>query len=121
MADEGIQVSKRSALRFAGHDRPITFRTDYDDGTAQLLNISTSGCAIHHVTLELEVAQKVLLVLELDSPLNPLYIRAIVNRLEDGGTIALVFKHTDEDIKLQIVRFFAKEARRRKSRTSSES
>lgn len=118
MADTGTTGSKRSALRFAGYDRPITFRTDYDDGAAQLFNISTSGCAIHHVTLELEIEQKVLLALELDGSSNPLHIRAVVIRIEDGN-IALQFQHTDENIKRRIVRFFAQETRLRKSEPKS--
>jgi len=119
MADSGTHGSRRSALRFAGYDRSIAFRTDYDDGTAQLTNISTSGCAIHHASLELEIEQQVLLTLELDSPSNPLSIRGVVIRIE-GGNIALQFKHTDENIKRRIVRFFAKETRLRKSGTTSE-
>jgi len=118
MADAATTGSKRSALRFAGYDRPITFRTDYDDGAAQLFNISTSGCAIHHATLQLEVEQKVLLALKLDNPSNPLYIRAVVIRIEDGK-VALQFQHTDENIKRRIVRFFAKETRLRKSEPKS--
>ncbi|SHO46395.1 PilZ domain-containing protein [Desulfopila aestuarii] len=120
MADAGITGSKRSALRFAGYDRPMTFRTDYDDGTAQLVNISTSGCAIHRATPELEVEQKILLTFELDRPSNPLNIRAVVIRI-DGGNIALQFQHIDENIKRRIVRFFAKETRRQKSELKSTS
>lgn len=120
MADAGTTGSKRSALRFTGYNRPLTFRTDYDDGAAQLVNISTSGCAIHQATLKLEVAQKVLLVLELDSPSKPLHIRAVVMRVE-GESIALQFQHTDENTKRRIVRFFVKDTRRHKSEPQSAS
>jgi len=120
MADAATTGSKRSALRFSGFDRPVTFRTDYDDGAAQLVNISTSGCAIHRATQELEVAQKVLLTFELDSPSNPLHIRAVVIRNE-ADNIALQFQNSDENIKRRIVRFFAKETRRQKSESTSAS
>lgn len=119
MADAGTHGSRRSALRFAGYDRSITFRTDYEDGTAQLTNISTSGCAMHHASLELEIKQPVLLTIELDSPSTPLSIRGVVIRIE-GSNIALQFKNIDENIKRRIVRFFAKQTRLRKSGTTSE-
>lgn len=114
MADAGTSGSKRSSLRFSGFNRPLTFKTDYDDGTAQLVNISNSGCAIHQVKPELQLEQKLLLSLVLDQPEKPLFIRAVVIRT-DNSSFGLQFKHIEEDIKRRIVRFFAKETRRLKS------
>jgi len=120
MADAGTYITRRSALRFEGYELPVTFRTDYDDGTAQLRNISTSGCALHNVDVDLEVGQKVLLALALDSPAKPLSISAAVMRI-DGGSIALEFRHIDDNSKRRIVLFFARETRLRKSGIAVES
>jgi c-di-GMP-binding flagellar brake protein YcgR len=105
--------SKRSALRFAGFDRLITFRTDYDEGEARLVNISTSGCAIHQASLPLEVNQKLLVSLVLDSPSNPLHIRSMVIRANDGN-YGLQFQHVEENVKRKLIRFFARETREKK-------
>lgn len=105
--------SKRSALRFAGFDRLISFRTDYDDGEARLVNISSSGCAIHQATLPLAVNQKLLVMLVLDSPGNPLHIRAVVIRVDDGN-YGLQFQHVEEHLKRKLIRFFARQTREKK-------
>ena len=114
MDNIGSVSSKRSALRFAGFDRPLTFKTDYEDGVARLVNISTNGCAIGNCSLELEPGEKILLAIELDSPSAPLSIRALVVRAHDGQ-YGLEFHYLDEAVKKRLFRFFAKETRRRKT------
>lgn len=108
--------SKRSALRFSAFERHVSFKTEYEDGTARLVNISTGGCAIIHSSLELEPGEKILLAIELDSPTAPLSIRALVLR-SDGDQYGLEFQYLDEAIKKRIFRYFAKENRRIKSST----
>ena len=119
MADAVMAGSKRSALRFSGYDRPVTFKTDYDDGKARLVNISTSGCAMRRVVPELHPEQKLLLSIELDTPGKPLDIRAVVIRIEPE-IFCLQFQHVEESIKRRIVRFFAQETRRRKNEPTPE-
>lgn len=114
MADAVPTSSRRSALRFRGYDRPVTFKTDYDDGEARLVNVSTSGCAIQQPTLELQMEQRLLLSLELDGPDKTIHIRAIVIRLEPE-LVCLQFQHVEDNTKRRLVRFLAQETRRRKN------
>jgi len=118
MADTATTGSRRSALRFSGYDRAITYLTDYDEGQALLVNISTSGCAIYQASAELYVDQKLLVCLMLDNPEKPLYVRAVVIRAE-GGSYGLQFQHIEENSKRRIIRFFARETRRRKGAEAS--
>lgn len=104
-------VTKRAALRFPGFNRFLRYRTEYDDGEGQLLNISTHGCAIVEMTIELAEQEKTLLILELDNPNDPLEIRALVTRV-DGGSAGLQFQHLDDDAQHRIRTFFAAEKRR---------
>jgi c-di-GMP-binding flagellar brake protein YcgR len=112
MAEAASTVSKRSSLRFAGFDWLVIFRTEYEDGEARLVNISTGGCALHLVSLPLAIDQKLLVSLILDNPGNPLQMRAMVTRIE-ADCCGLKFQHVEESAKRKLVRFFAKETRLR--------
>ncbi|MFV0438121.1 MAG: PilZ domain-containing protein [Desulfopila sp.] len=112
MADEALRSSRRSALRFPGNDRPVFFRTDYEEGESRLVNISTGGCAMQKPTLELQKEQKVLLSLELDEPGQMVDFQAVVVRL-NAELVSLQFLHVEEDIRRRLVLFFAREANRR--------
>lgn len=92
----------------------LSFKTDYDDGEALLVNISTSGCAIRDARPALQTEQKVLVSLALDNPNNPVFIRAHVIRAEGSG-YGLQFHHLEENVKRRLVRFFARETRLHKS------
>lgn len=109
--------SKRSALRFPGYDRHLTFKTDYEDGEAALVNISSSGCMIRNPSCKLQLNQKILLTIALDEADNAIQIQALVKR-EDMGNFGLHFRLTDDQLKQQLARFFAQEHRRRRDSSS---
>ncbi len=116
MAAKETTSSKRGALRLSGYDRPLSYRTDYDDGQARLVNISTSGCAIYKTSTELSDNDKILLSIVLEDPKSPVQIQAIVIRAEEDG-YGLHFQHMDDELKGRIIRFFAQENRRQKRDT----
>lgn len=106
-------ISKRSALRFSGYSRTVRYRTDYEDGEAKLLNISTNGCALTNITTELSVGEKVLFIIELANAEDQLQIQALVIRSGDGSSAALQFLRINDEVKHRILHFFANEIRRR--------
>lgn len=120
MADSENINSKRTALRWSGLNRQLTYKTDYEDGEARLVNISTSGCAISNTTTELRIDQKILLTITLDAPEQQIQTRALVIRKETEG-FGLQFLHLAENIKQQLFRYFAIENRRMKSKPTSTS
>lgn len=113
--------SKRTSLRFLCHNKPLTYKTAYEEGEARLVNISTSGCAICKATTELIIKQKVLLNLALGYPELQIQIQATVIRAEAPDSFGLQFLHMEESLKHRLIRFFAKENRRHKSHLSSTS
>lgn len=119
MVNTETTTSKRGALRFSGYDRRLTYKTNYEDGEARILNISTSGCAISGNTTSLDLNEKVLLSLPLDKPDELVQIRAKVIRV-DADNFGLQFIHLEDATKQRLIHFFAKENRRRKSQMASE-
>lgn len=120
MANSADTKSRRSALRFSGFDSSVSYKTEYEDGRAALVNISTSGCAIRQATTELQIEQRILVSLNLNGLRAPLEARAVVIRV-DTDCIALHFQHSEEEFKRRIVRYFAKQIRRRKNEPASDS
>jgi c-di-GMP-binding flagellar brake protein YcgR len=116
MAAKETTTSKRGALRLSGYDRPLSYRTDYDDGEARLVNISTSGCAIYKTSTELADNDKILISFALEDPKAPVQIQATVIRAEGEG-YGLQFLHVEDDLKGRLIRFFAQENRRQKRDT----
>lgn len=115
MATNETTTSKRGALRFSGFDRPLTYKTDFEDGEARLVNISSNGCAITGATTPLMADDKLLLALPLDDPESPVQIKAKVIRSESDN-FGLHFLSLPEDLKQQLTIFFAKENRLRKAK-----
>lgn len=113
MATKETTTSKRSALRFSGYNRPLTYKTDHEDGEARLVNISSNGCAINGATTPLMQNDKLLLSIALDEPENPVQIQAKVIRAEDNN-FGLYFLNLTEEVKQRLTIFFAKENRLRK-------
>jgi hypothetical protein len=97
--------SKRQALRFAGDDHPILFKTEFEDGEGLIANISARGCAIRAATLPLAFQEKILIALKMKDD-EIIEIGARVIRVE-GETVAVQFIHLEEEDKLRIVKFFA--------------
>lgn len=83
--------SKRCALRFICWDQSVNYKTAYEDGEAQLLNISTSGCAFVLPTLPLSVGEKLLVSLELPDENTIFQAQGSVVRVENEGCVAISF------------------------------
>lgn len=115
-SDNTRTSSKRTALRWSGFSKSLTYKTDYEDGEANLINISTSGCAVRNVSTELQISQKILLTISLDTPEQQAQVQARVIRIE-GEDFGLQFLHLEEDVKQQLFRYFAQENRRQKTTT----
>ncbi len=119
MATKETTTSKRSALRFSGYDRPLTYKTDYENGEARLVNISSNGCAISGATTPFMADDKLLLAIALDDPENPVQIQAKVIRVEDNN-FGLHFLNLAEEIKQRLTIFFAKENHLRKAQKNAD-
>lgn len=114
MATSETTTSKRNALRFSGYDRQVRYKTSYEDGEARLVNISAIGCALSDMTEEVELGEKILLSLTLEEPAKEEQVQAVVTRTSDN-LLGLRFLHIGDDLKSRIVRFFARETRKRKN------
>jgi c-di-GMP-binding flagellar brake protein YcgR len=112
------QISKRSALRFNGYNKPVRYKTEFEDGQATIVNISTGGCALDQTTVELTERERILLTITFDSPDNTVEIQALVVRSEKE-TAGLQFQRVSEVNKQRILHFFASQAREHKKRQSN--
>lgn len=114
------QISKRGALRFDGLKRPVRYKTEFEDGQAYIVNISTNGCALEQATIELTERERVLLSITFDSPDDTIEIQAMVVRAE-GATVGLQFQRVSEVNKQRILHFFASQVREQKKQESASS
>lgn len=73
--------SKRSALRYGCENELISLKNAYDEGEAQLANISTDGCAFLKASLALEVGEKILVSMVLGDNYK-FEARAVVVRMD---------------------------------------
>ncbi len=103
-------VSKRGALRLSGLNRPLDYKTEFEEGTARLLDISTEGCAIHEASEELSVGEKILLSFTLEDPEKIIELQAVVVRTIENG-YGLRFRCIEEHMKHRILLFFTRENR----------
>lgn len=106
-------ISKRGALRFTGYNMTIRYRTDDEDGEANLVNISTNGCALENYSTELAVDEQILITIDLAEPDEQIQVQAVVVRLIENHSAALEFHRVNEDLKHRILHFCACELRRR--------
>jgi c-di-GMP-binding flagellar brake protein YcgR len=113
------QISKRSALRFDGYNKPIRYKTEYEDGHAVIVNISTGGCALDQATVELTERERILLTLTFDNPDDIVEIQALVLR-SDGERAGLKFQRVSEVNKQRILHFFVSQTRDQKKRESQK-
>ncbi len=102
--------SRRSSLRFFGDKHPVTFKTEFEEGSATLANISTSGAALEEATPALTMNEKILLNLELFDTENPVEIQAIVVRSE-AKLHFVQFMGITSEVKREILKFFVHRAR----------
>ncbi|WP_163336956.1 PilZ domain-containing protein [Desulfopila sp. IMCC35008] len=109
------QISKRGALRFDGLKRPVRYKTEFEDGQAYIVNISTSGCALEQATVEFTERERILLTITFDSPDDTIEIQAKVVRAGQETT-GLKFQRVSEVNKQRILHFFASLAREQRTR-----
>lgn len=106
--------SKRQSLRFSVSSYVIWVKTEFEDYTAELINISQGGCAIRKPAPDLQLDEKVLLMFGLSDQEQPMEIGAHVIRLEDRDC-ALKFTDITEEKKQQLVKYFAARQRQNSS------
>jgi len=97
--------SKRMSLRFAVADYKLRYKTEFEDGTARLSNISAGGCALCDLNVTVSLHEKILLVLDCDDE-QQIEIGCVVVRVVQG-TAAVRFTQLSEDHKQKIVVYFA--------------
>ena len=104
--DVASSSTKRSSLRFHVQGYSVRFKTEFEDGTAKLDNISKGGCALYDLSYKVSLYEKVLLVLEFDEG-ETVETSGNVVRVVDNYA-ALKFTQISEEAKQKIVVFFAK-------------
>jgi len=102
--------SKRLALRFPVQAHPLRYKTEFEDGSAVIENVSSGGCAIAELTLPLALHEKVLVIFDLEKDGDVMEIAARVVRVEKRY-VALRFFALDEAKCKRMVTFFAQKRR----------
>ena len=111
------ETTKRQSLRFVPEQHRIRYKTEFEDGEAIILNISSSGCALSETTTRLSEHEKVLIVLKLEEEKDPIEISARVVRIEESYT-AFKFHFLTEENRKRLVYFFT--GKKRREQTSSQ-
>jgi c-di-GMP-binding flagellar brake protein YcgR len=101
--------SKRKSLRFNCQRRTVNLRTAFEEGSAVLLNISTSGCAMTESTLTPELEENVFISFDLPGENGLVEMRAKVLRIEPQ--LAVQFNRIEPETESLILKFFAAESR----------
>ena len=109
--------SRRKIFRFGNFQVPVTFKTAYNDGTAQLVNISTGGCSLKNVSPELELGETVLLSIDIDNQEAPIEARGAVLRF-DGKKVAIQFNLISDGSRNLIRTHFAELLRKQNRRNT---
>lgn len=106
------EKSKRQALRFSVSEHPVRYKTEFEDGSAVMENVSTGGCAMSSLNVQLSLQEKILLLFDLDE--DPIEIGAEVVRIENNTT-AVQFTDLAEDYSSKLVKYFARKQRSSRS------
>jgi c-di-GMP-binding flagellar brake protein YcgR len=102
--------SKRANLRFNGGLKPVSYKTEFEDGIAKLINISAGGAALIEASLPLSINTKILITLESLGTKTPFEIQALVLRAE-GATFSVKFLLLEDTIKKDLIKYFARMTR----------
>jgi len=114
-AEEELNRSiKPGALRFQINRRQVEFSGHEKKGTGNLLDISTSGCAVHEATLSLAQDERIDIVIPLytnQDELFPFTLSArVVSAQEDQ--FAVQFVELDEEQRERLYQCLAHEVKR---------
>lgn len=102
--------SKRFSLRFTIKKQTVSYKTSYDDGEAELINISTGGCVVQKASVPVTVAEKILMTFNSNNLDKPLEMQAACVR-QEGDTFAVQFLGVDDAEENRLVKLFALMAR----------
>ncbi len=104
-AEEKLNTSiKRKGMRFSLHQQEIEYMRGDEKGTATILNISTSGCAVVATTLQPSVGEELLIEIgftEQDCSPELFKSKARIIR-EDNNTFAAEFMDLENDQQKQL-------------------
>ncbi|MGB3221797.1 MAG: PilZ domain-containing protein [Desulforhopalus sp.] len=104
--------SKRSALRFPCDHQLVSYKTAYDTGEAQLINISTAGCVFSELTMPLPMQEKILASIAFPGEGYTFQAQGVVVRVENDCT-AISFTLVEPEDQAQLRRHFARQMRRK--------
>lgn len=111
--DGSTTRSKRASLRFTVENYTLSYKTEFEDGTATLLNISAGGCALIDLSVAVKLHEKVLLVLRCEDEV-PVEIGGVIVRMVDD-LAAVRFTQFGDDMKSKVIIYFAKMQRLQKA------
>ncbi len=104
-AEERLSISKRrSGLRFLLHQQPVQYTSNDSEKTAQLHDISISGCAINIAAPQVSLSEELSIMLPLlkwDDSSDPCEILSTVVRVENNR-FAVEFTNISNDRKKQL-------------------
>lgn len=103
-------MSRRSGFRFNGFLLPVKYKTAYEEGTASLSNISTSGCALQSLTNPIAIQETFLLSIRLEDEQDVIEAQAVVVRLTEKG-IAAKFTIIEQSSQTKLRRYLCQKLR----------
>ncbi len=107
--------SKRSAFRFDSGAKKISYITAEEEGNAELLNISTIGCALVNMSQPVEVGEKILLRIATGRKEGCIEAQATIIRIDKDSTAAR-FTLCEKETEAMIRSYFSTIHRRVKTR-----
>lgn len=102
--------SKRSSYRFRCSGETVHYKTALSEGEAELVDISTDGCALLNVTCPVSVGERVLILISLPEDNSVLEMQAEVLRQEESG-LGFRFTLIEEETRLKLRNHFARKIR----------
>lgn len=106
--------SKRSSYRFRCSGEIIHYKTALSDGEAELVDISTDGCALLNITCPVSVGERVLIIIALPEGNSVLEMQGEVLRQEESSC-GFRFTLIEEETKLKLRNHFARKIREEKT------
>ena len=103
-------MTRRSGFRYDGFLLPVLYKTAYEEGTASLSNISTSGCALQSLTHPLSIEETFLISIKLDEEQDVIEAQALVVRHTEEG-IAAKFTIIEQTSQTKLRRYFCQKLR----------
>ncbi len=106
--------SKRSAYRYKCSGEAVRYKTAFSEGGAELVNISTDGCALQEATCPVSIKEKILIIITLADD-TVLEIQGKVMRNAENG-FGIRFTIIEEETKLRLRNYFAEQQRQNRKK-----